>query len=42
VADAFDFGGLRFEVVDMDRNRVDRVLVARMPEPEAVEVGEEA
>jgi putative hemolysin len=42
VADAFDFGGLRFEVVDMDRNRVDRVLVARMPEPEAAEVGEEA
>ena len=31
VADHFIWEGLRFEVVDMDRNRVDKVLVARMP-----------
>lgn len=31
--DRFDWGGLRFEVVDMDRNRVDKLLVARLPEP---------
>lgn len=30
VADHFEWGGLRFEVVDMDRNRVDRLLVARL------------
>jgi putative hemolysin len=28
--------GLRFEVVDMDGNRVDKVLVTRMPAPDAV------
>lgn len=27
--DHFEWGGLRFEVVDMDRNRVDKVLVTR-------------
>jgi putative hemolysin len=27
VTDHFEWGGLRFEVVDMDRNRVDKVLV---------------
>jgi putative hemolysin len=32
VADRFEWGGLRFEVVDMDRNRVDKLLVARAPE----------
>ncbi|KAF0099076.1 MAG: hypothetical protein FD187_2861 [bacterium] len=32
VADHFDWEGLRFEVVDMDRNRVDKVLVSRLPE----------
>ena len=31
VADHFDWGGIRFEVVDMDRNRVDRVLAGRIP-----------
>lgn len=35
VADHFETAGYRFEVVDMDRNRVDKVLVARMVEPEA-------
>ncbi len=33
-ADAFDWGGYRFEVVDMDGTRVDKVLVTRLPEPE--------
>jgi putative hemolysin len=33
VADHFEWEGLRFEVMDMDRNRVDKVLVARMPDP---------
>lgn len=28
VADHFEWGGCRFEVIDMDRNRVDKVLVA--------------
>jgi putative hemolysin len=32
-ADVFEWGGLRFEVVDMDGRRVDKVLVARLPEP---------
>jgi putative hemolysin len=31
VADHFDWQGYRFEVVDMDGNRVDRVLVMRVP-----------
>lgn len=30
VADHFEWAGCRFEVVDMDRNRVDKVLVARV------------
>jgi putative hemolysin len=34
VADHFEWGGLRIEVVDMDRNRVDRLLVTRIPQPE--------
>jgi putative hemolysin len=29
VADRFEWGGITFEIVDMDGNRVDRVLVAR-------------
>ncbi len=34
--DIFERGGFRFEVVDMDGNRVDRVLVSRLPaSPEA-------
>lgn len=32
VAEAFTYRGLRFEVVDMDGNRVDKVLVAFAPE----------
>ena len=31
VADHFEAGGCRFEVMDMDKNRVDKVLVARIP-----------
>ena len=34
VADAFEVAGFRFEVVDMDKNRVDKVLVSRLPEAE--------
>ena len=30
--DHFIWGGLRFEVVDMDGRRVDKVLVTRLPE----------
>jgi len=30
VADYFEVAGFRFEIVDMDRNRVDKVLVSRM------------
>ena len=30
--DRFEWDGLRFEVVDMDRNRVDKLLVSRLPE----------
>jgi putative hemolysin len=37
VADHFDWEGVRFEVVDMDRNRVDRVLVTRLPPPARAE-----
>ena len=29
--DRFEWGGWRFEVVDMDRHRVDKVLVSRLP-----------
>ncbi|PSB09576.1 hypothetical protein C7B76_25130 [filamentous cyanobacterium CCP2] len=32
-ADHFEWNGLRFEVVDMDGNRVDKVLVAPVPTP---------
>ena len=30
-ADHFSVAGLRFEVMDMDRNRVDKVLVSAAP-----------
>ena len=40
VADHFEAAGFRFEVVDMDRNRVDKVLVARLPDAEAIPVDE--
>ena len=31
VADHFEVAGCRFEVVDMDKNRVDKVLLAKLP-----------
>lgn len=31
IGDVFNRGGYRFEVVDMDANRVDRVLISRSP-----------
>jgi putative hemolysin len=34
VTDHFEWNGLRFEVMDMDRNRVDKLLVTRLPPPE--------
>lgn len=34
VTDRFEVAGCRFEVVDMDKKRVDKVLVARMVPPE--------
>ncbi|MFA7271048.1 MAG: hemolysin family protein [Sterolibacterium sp.] len=34
VADYFEVSGYRFEVVDMDKNRVDKVLVACIVQPE--------
>ena len=33
VSDRFTLGGFRFEVVDMDQKRVDRVLVVKEPTP---------
>jgi putative hemolysin len=30
-ADRFEWGGLSFEVMDMDENRVDKVLVTTLP-----------
>lgn len=33
VTDCFEYQGLRFEVVDMDRNRVDKVLVSGITQP---------
>ncbi len=35
VSDTFESAGFRFEIVDMDKNRVDKVLVSRLPEHEA-------
>lgn len=40
VADHFDAAGFRFEVVDMDRNRVDKLLVAKLPDPTPAPVDE--
>jgi putative hemolysin len=38
VSDHFDSNGMRFEVMDMDRNRVDKVLIARLaPTPDTPE-----
>jgi putative hemolysin len=33
VGDRFDCAGYQFEIMDMDGNRVDRVLVSRLPTP---------
>jgi len=33
-ADAFEWGGLKFEVMDMDGRRIDKVLVMRKPSPQ--------
>ena len=38
-ADAFEWGGMRFEVIDMDGRRIDKVLVNRLSPKEAA-VGE--
>jgi putative hemolysin len=35
--DFFDHGGWRFEVVDMDRHRVDKMLISKTPAPAALE-----
>lgn len=35
VADSFEVAGCRFEVVDMDKNRVDKVLIAKLSGVEA-------
>jgi putative hemolysin len=40
VADHFEASGYRFEVVDMDKNRVDKMLVARLPDAAVVPVDE--
>ena len=32
-ADAFDWGGMHFEVVDMDGRRIDKVMVNRLAAP---------
>ena len=34
-ADTFEWGGMRFEVVDMDGRRIDKVLVTRKPPPDS-------
>lgn len=39
VADHFDWQGLRFEVIDMDRSRIDKVLVTPLPTPADAEHG---
>jgi putative hemolysin len=31
IGEALEFGGYRFEVVDMDGRRIDKILVARLP-----------
>jgi putative hemolysin len=34
-ADTFDYAGWKFEVVDMDGRRVDKVMVSRVPSPQS-------
>ena len=33
-AESFEWGGFRFEIVDMDRSRIDKLLVTKLPPPE--------
>ena len=40
-ADHFDWGGMHFEVVDMDGRRIDKVMVHRAPDREGLARGEE-
>ncbi len=35
VTDHFEWGGFRFEVIDMDRNRIDKILISRAYLPES-------
>jgi len=39
ITDHFEVAGCRFEVVDMDKNRVDKVLLSKLPDPVDVENG---
>ena len=41
-ADVFEWGGMRFEVIDMDGRRIDKVLVNRLApkEPAVAEVSD--
>lgn len=39
-ADVMQFGGMRFEIVDMDYMRVDKVLVERLPDEDAEDTQE--
>ncbi len=41
IGEHFDWGGWRFEVVDMDGRRIDRVLVARLDGPRDASAGED-
>lgn len=41
VGERFDWGGYRFEVVDMDHHRIDRILVAALPAQLAPATGQE-
>lgn len=41
VSEHFEWDGYRFEVVDMDRNRIDRLLVTRLPPPAGSESGQQ-
>ena len=42
VTDHFEVAGCRFEVIDMDKNRVDKVLLSKLPDPVAAENGSAA
>ena len=41
-SDHFEAAGCRFEVMDMDRNRVDKVLLQRLPEAETSDKNQDA